>query len=138
MKTMIDLLRGFVVSALMTLVSAAAFGGHPAVSVIFGAVCLAVSVLLLYTKAKKRRRIRSIAAMLGWLPAVFGLGRLGLYDFMFALLNPAYVREYGGPWIGDAFGLVFVYLPSAGILLLLAVLTASRIAAPTTQGEPSC
>lgn len=133
MKTMIDLLRGLAVSVVMTLASAAAFGGNPILGLIFGAACLAVSVFLLYSDDRKQHRIRSIAAILGYLPAVFGLGRLGLYDFAFALINPEYIREYGGPWIGDAFGLVYVYLPAAGVMLLLAVLISRK---PTDKEQP--
>lgn len=122
-----DILIGLAVSALAVLLSAIAFG-----DIWFAALAavpvLIVSVLLLRSKRKTGRTVRSIAAAAGYVPCIFLLGRepVAVFSRMFAFINPEYVREYGGPWAGDGFGLITVDLPGAFLLLLLAILIAKQ------------
>ena len=123
-----DLFCGTAAAGLAVLLTAVAFGGGFAAGCFAAMIAVPVSVLLLKQRERKRRRLRSITALLGYLPAVFLAGRCGVYAWMFTLMNPEYAREYGIGAVGDAFGLIFVYLPAAFGCLACSVLLARMLA----------
>lgn len=124
-----DLSCGFAAALLAVLQSAAAFSGRIGYGILAAVLLLPLLVVLIRQPEQKRRRLRSIAALLGYPPAVLCLGRIGIYAQMFTLINPEYAREYGIGSIGDAFGLIFLYLPAAWCLLAFSVLLTRRLSA---------
>lgn len=130
-----DLLFGAAAASLAVMQSAVAFGGRMAFGVIAAALLLPLLIFLIRHPEQKRRRLRSIAALLGYPAAALCFGRAGIYAWMFTLLNPEYVREYGVGAIGDAFGLVYLYLPAAWCLLGLSVLLARHLSEPKHEND---
>ena len=52
---------------------------------------------------------------------------IAVYVRAFSAINPAYVREYGGPNAGDGFGLIALDIPFAFMMILLAILIARKL-----------
>ena len=134
-RTGMDLLCGILAGAAAVLQSAVAFGGKIGLSIAAAVIAVPIAVLLLRHPVCLRRRLRSITALLTYPLTAFLMIRLGGYDAVYAIINPAYVREFGGPNVGDAGGLFLLYFPGALILLLLAVLLAREFSKPDKRSE---
>lgn len=120
---LIDLLRGAAAALLIGLLVSIAHGGILWATILSAAVFLFLAVLLLQSSATGRRQLRSIAAILLYIPSIMLYGRSGITDFFFDLMHPSGTEVA----IGDAVQMVFIILPGVGILLLLAVLLARII-----------
>lgn len=48
---------------------------------------------------------------------------------IFAILNPEYVKEYGGMNAGDGFGLITIFLPLSLIILIIGICVSSFLSA---------
>ncbi len=136
-RTVSDLLCGILAGAAAVLQSAVAFSGRIGLSIAAAVIAVLSAVLLLRHPVCGRRRLRSITALLTYPLTAFLTIRHGGYNAVFAYINPAYVREFGGPNIGDMSGLFLLYLPCALILLLLAVLLAQKFSMVNLQSKPT-
>lgn len=130
---LIDLLRGAAAALLMGLLVSIAHGGILWITIPAGAVFLLLAVLLLQSARTGRRQLRSIAAILLYIPSLMLYGRSGVTNFFFDLMHPSGTEVA----IGNAVQMVFIILPGVGILLLLAVLLARIVSnrqAPASTG----
>ena len=137
-----DFLLGAAVGELAVLFCAIAFGasgGQYYFGIAALVVFLAAAVRLLRTEQKQSRIIRGVTAVLGFLPLLMLDGRSGIdsTERMFRLMNTAYVREYGGPAIGNALCLVFLILPGTLLLILIAVFIARHLSAKQQNAHPT-
>ena len=128
---LIDILRGAAVSLLTGLLISIANGDILWITLPAAAIILLLAVLLLQCRQTGRRQLRSVTAILLFLPSLMLYGRTGMIDFFFDLLQPA-GTEYA---IGNSVQMMFIILPSAFMLILLAILLAryvsQKTAAPT-------
>lgn len=125
MKRAEDILHGACSAVCAGLFSTVAFGGQIGLSAAAAILSLTGCILLLQTACGTSRKRRSVTAAVLFLPVLFGMFRLNVYGTVFAAINPAYVREFGGPSIGDIAGLFFVYIPVSLLILLSAAAAAS-------------
>ena len=121
-----DLLRGLLCAACPVLFSAAAFPGKLPVTAAAAGLAVSLSLLLLRTTSRTSRRIRSITAAAAFLPMMLGSIRSGVHTAVYTWINPAYIREYGKPNVGDVAGLFLIWFPASVIILLLSVFLAAR------------
>lgn len=122
-----DLLCGILAGTVTVLQSAVAFSGRIGLSIAAAVIALPAAVLLLRHRVCRRKRLRSITALLAFPLTSLAAIRCGIYHAVYACINPAYIREFGSPNIGDTFGLFMIYIPVALILLLSAVLLARHL-----------
>lgn len=115
-----DILRGAAVSLLTGLLVSIAHGGILWITLPAAAIILLLSVMLLQCRQTDRRQLRSVTAILLFLPSQMLYGKSGMIDFFFDLLHPAGTEVA----IGDAVQMIFIILPGAFMLLLLAILLA--------------
>lgn len=128
-----DMLCGLGCAGCACLFSAAAFPGKIGIMLAAAVPTVLICTALLWTKRTNARRLRSITAIVGFLPAVWFSIRAGIHTAVYTLFNPDYIREYGSPNIGDAGGLFLIYIPAALILLLLSVFLAKLHFSPQEQ-----
>ncbi len=80
----------------------------------------AIVTLLLYARNVRCFAARCISSVLSAVMFCV-IGMEGGFMWVFTLFNRAYVSEYGGPAIGDGFGLAFVWLPAAAVMLAVSM-----------------
>ena len=129
---LIDLLRGAATALIMGLLVSVAYGDSLWITLPVAAVFLFIAVLLLQCQRTGRRQLRSITAILLYLPAVSLYGRSGLFEFFFELMHPTDTEAA----IGNAVQMVFIILPGAFILTLLAVLLACIVSQRQLAAPP--
>ena len=122
-----DLFCGLLCAACPVLFSAAAFPGKLPVTAAAAGLTVPLCTLLLRTKTRTSRRVRSITAAAAFLPMMWASIRYGIHNAVYKWINPAYIREFGKPNVGDAAGLILIWFPASVILLLLSVFLASRM-----------
>ena len=118
-----DVLRGVLAVILVVLADALGFASGAAGGI---ALCIAVTLggWLLHAGTRKICKSHCIAAWGMLLPLEIAALLSGLYTGVYNNLNAVYIREYGKASIGDAMGLVYIWLPAVLFGLMAATLLA--------------
>ena len=139
----VDLFCGLLCAACPVLFSAAAYPGKLPVTAAAAGLSVTLCTLLLRSKSRASRRIRSITAAAAFLPMTLASIRYGIHTAVYTWFNPAYIREFGKPNIGDIAGLLMIWLPASVIVLLLPIFLVSKMAKQpeaqtsfTEEGKP--
>ncbi len=132
-QTAVDLFCGLLCAACPVLFSATAFPGKLLVTAAAAGLAVTLCTLLLCTKSRIFRRVRSITAAAAFLPMTWASIRYGIHSAVYAWINPAYIREFGKPNVGDAAGLILIWVPASVIVLLLPIFLASKMAEQQEQ-----
>ena len=127
-QTAADMFCGLLCAACPVLFSAAAFPEKFPVTAAAAGLAVTLCTLLLCTKSRTSRRVRSITAAAAFLPMTWASIRYGIHSAVYAWINPAYIREFGKPNVGDIAGLFLIWFPASVIVLLLPIFLASKMA----------
>ncbi len=117
----VDIIFGIVAGFLPIAYAAVGFGlGEVYLWLAAALPAAALVTLLLYAREGRHFAARGISSVLSAVLFCV-LGMEGGFMQVFTLFNRAYVSEFGGPNMGDCFGLAFVWLPAAAVMLAVSM-----------------